>query len=263
MAQGHGAPSAEAVAAMKEEVALGNRLLHHYGLTTYLGHVSARIPGTDQVIIKARPHVSMDRVRAEDLMIIDLEGNVIEVGEEFTTRVSEWCLHTEIYKRRPEVGSVIHTHQKWCTIFGIAGKPVLPVIHAPDAALAAEPWPVYDESFAIVTEVQQAKLVAEALGHHVACHLRTHGMVFVGRSVERAVMAAAHAEYQAEVTWHGMLAGGPETIPTIFMRDAIDQRYSGQAGAWDRREGAARRDWADQAWVDEHPDAVRDRGIQF
>ena len=182
-------------------------------------------------------------------MTIDLEGNVIEVGTEFTDRVSEWSLHAEIYKARPEVGSVIHTHQKWCTIFGIAGKPVLPVIHAPDAAMAAEPWPVYDESYAIVTEVQQAKLVAQTLGHHVACHLRTHGMVFVGRNVEKAVMAAANAEYQAEVTWHAMLVGTPDTVPMIDMRDAIDQRFSGQAGAWDNREGAVRRDWAAQAWV--------------
>ena len=263
MTQRRRAPSGGAVADLKEEVALGNRLLHHYGLTTYLGHVSARIPGTDRMIIKARPHVSMDRVKAENLMTIDLEGNVIEVGAEFTDRVSEWSLHAEIYKARPEVGSVIHTHQKWCTIFGIAGKPVLPVIHAPDAAMAAEPWPVYDESYAIVTEVQQARLVAQTLGHHVACHLRTHGMVFVGRNVEKAVMAAANAEYQAEVTWHAMLVGTPDTVPMIDMRDAIDQRFSGQAGAWDNREGAVRRDWADQAWVDQNPEVVRDRGIQF
>ena len=63
--------------ALREQVALANRLLHHYGLGAYQGHVSARIPGTDHVIIRATPAVSLERVEANDLMVIDLDGNVV------------------------------------------------------------------------------------------------------------------------------------------------------------------------------------------
>jgi ribulose-5-phosphate 4-epimerase/fuculose-1-phosphate aldolase len=161
------------------------------------------------------------------------------------------------------VGSVVHTHQKWCTIFGIAGKPVLPMQHPQEAAVAAEPWPVYEETYDSVRDVQQARVVARALGKHVACHLRTHGMLFVGASVERALMAAAEAEGQAEVTWLASVAGAPEAMPLIFMRGEVERRYTLEETAWDRRDGAARDDWANLAWVDEHQEARRERGIQL
>jgi ribulose-5-phosphate 4-epimerase/fuculose-1-phosphate aldolase len=249
------------VTELKEQVALTNRLLHHYGLTAYLGHASARIPGTNRVIIKARPHVSMDRVQAPDLMTVDLDDNVIEASKEYPTRVSEWPLHAEIYKARPDVGAVIHTHQKWCTILGIAGKTVLPVHLAQLAAVAAEPWPVYDESYAIVTDVAQARVAARLLGQHPACHLRTHGMVFVGPSLDRALISARNAEQQAMMTWHALVAGTPETIPMIFMREELE-RGPGPT-QWEAREGALLEDWAGFQWMDEHPEVREERGVQF
>ena len=241
----------------KEQVALANRLLHHYGLTTYLGHASARIPDTDRIIIKARPHVSMDRVRAQHLMTIDLDGNILEASDEYPSRVSEWVLHAEIYKARPEVGAVVHTHQKWCTILGIAGVPVLPVQHPTGLAVGTEPWPVYEESYAIVTEVKQARVVAQTLGKHMACHLRTHGIVVVGANMEQALMAAAQAEHEAEMTWHAMLVGDPETIPMMAMGGTLDDDVG------DRQDEVSKEDWQNHLWVDEHLHAVRNRGVQF
>jgi L-ribulose-5-phosphate 4-epimerase len=248
---------------LKEQVALANRLLHHYGLATYQGHLSARIPGADRMLIKGRPNVSMDRIRAQDLMSLALDGDIVEASPEFPTRVSEWALHAEIYRARPEVGSVVHTHQKWCTIFGIAGKAVLPMQHPSEAAVAAEAWPVYQETYGSLREVEQARVVARLLGGHVACHLRTHGMVFVGANIERALSAAADAEHQAELTWRAMLIGTPEALPMVFMRGDVERRYTLEETAWDRRDGAARDDWGNLVWLDEHLAAGRERSVQL
>ncbi len=247
------------LAELREQVALANRLLHHYGLAAYQGHVSARVPDADLVLIRARPAVSMSRVQAADLMLIDLDGSVVEASAEYPERVPAWALHTEIYKARPEVQSVVHTHQKWCTVFGIAGRAVLPVMHPPTASVAAEPWPVYAENGGVVSGVAQAKRVADLLGGGVACHLRNHGMVFVGTTVSKAVLAAADAEQMAELTWQAMLVGTPEVIPTAVMRADIDGRFAPPTP--DVRDGVARGEWGNQVWLDEHPDASFERGV--
>lgn len=253
--------TSQPVAELREKVALANRLLHHHGLTTYLGHVSARIPGTDLILIKGRPHISMDRTRAENLMVLDLDGNLIEASPQYPDIVDEWPLHTEIYKARPDVAAVVHTHQKWCSILGIAGKPVLPVHLGPGAAVAAEPWPVYEESYDIIRTVEQAKVVAHLLGKHIACHLRTHGMVFVGVSVERAVGAAVRAEHLAEMTWRAMLIGTPATIPMYFLRETFNSLFQPEEEVW--RDGVERGTWRNQVWLDEHPEVARHRGVQL
>ena len=248
-----------AVDALREQVALANRLLHHYSLGAYQGHVSARVPGTDLVLIRARPAVSLDRVQAADLMVIDLDGNVVEARASYPERVASWPLHTEIYKARPEIASVAHTHQKWCTVFGIAGRDVLPVIHPPTASVAADAWPVYDEAGGEVHEPVQGQRVAELLGSSVACHLRNHGMVFVGTTVSKATLAAADAEEQAELTWKAMLLRAPEAIPMRYLASEVKKRW--ETPKPDVRDGVPRGEWGNQEWLDEHRDASWERGI--
>ncbi len=247
---------------LREQVALAVRLLHHYGLAAYQGHVSARVPNSDLVVIRAYPAVSMDRTRPEDLMVLDLDGNILEASEECPARVPSWPLHAEIYKARPEVGSIVHTHQKWCTVFGIAGRPVLPLLHPPTAAVAAEPWPVYEETRGAIADARQARVVARTLGEHIACHLRNHGMVFVGPTVSRAVITAADAEQQAELTWRAMLMGVPETISMMYLRDDVERRFVSTREE-EVREGVARGEWGNQIWLDEHRDAAGERRVWF
>ncbi len=244
----------------REQVALANRLLHHYGLASYQGHASARIPGTDLVIIRAFPAVSTDRTQPEDLMIMDLDGNVIEASTDYPDRAPSWSLHTEIYKARSEVGAVVHTHQKWCTIFGIAGRPVLPVLHAPTALVAAEPWPVYEETRGAIGDPREGRVIAELMGEGIACHLRNHGMVFVGPTIARALITAADAEEQAEITWRAMLMGTPQTIQMRFLRDEVERR-SVATREEERGDGVRHGEWANHVWLDENRDAIGERRV--
>jgi L-ribulose-5-phosphate 4-epimerase len=248
------------VSDIKEQVALANRTLHHEGLTTYLGHASARIPGTDRIIIKPRPHVSMDRVTAGMLMTLDLEGNIIDAPKGAIIP-AEWSLHTEIYKARSDVNGVVHTHQKWCTMFGIAGVTILPVHHPGHASSVVPPYPIYEESYAIVTEVQQAKVVAEILGDAVGCHLRTHGMVFVGSDVHTAASVAKNAEHQAEMNWLAMQVGDRETIPMLFMRGQVEGRANGNEES--SRDGVYPSGRTNEVWADQNREVLRKRVVQL
>ena len=245
--------------ALREQVALANRLLRHYGLGAYQGHVSARVPDSDLVLIRATPAVSLERVEAAHLMLIDLDGNVAEAHPDYPGRVGSWALHTEIYKARPEVNAVTHTHQKWCAVFGLAGRDVLPVIHPPTASVAAEPWPVYTGPPDASDSQEEGAAVAALLGGNVACHLRGHGMVFAGTTVSKSMLAAADAEEQAELTWRAMLIGAPEAIEPRYLASDAAKRWEPPRA--DVRDGVARGEWGNQEWLDAHPDASYVRGV--
>ena len=236
---------------LKETVAMSHRMLFANGLTTASGHASARIPGTDKFLIKPWPHIHMNRLRAEDIIEMDFDGNRL-TGPNTITRVSEWPIHAEVYKAHPEVMGVIHTHQKWATMMGIAGKTILPVLHPGLASVAAEPLPVFDEDYALIRQVSQGRNVAQKLGNHIGVHLRTHGMVFAAPNLETATIEAIHTEYQAEITWLAMQIGDPQTIPMLFMRPSVERRGQGNVpGAWN--------DY--YKWIDEHVESSRYRVV--
>ena len=250
---------ATVVQELRGQVALAHRLLAHYALGAYQGHVSARVPSENLLIIRANPAVALSRTQPEDLMILDFDGNVVEAADSYPDRVAGWAVHTEIYKARPEIMAVTHTHQKWCSVFGIAGRDVLPVLHPPTASIAAETWPVYDDDGGLVHNPEQGQRVAELLGGNVACHLRNHGMVFVGTTVSKATLGAADAEEQAEVTWLAMAVSEPEAIEMKYLQVEVDKRW--EEPKPDVRDGVARGEWGNQEWLDHNPDASWVRGI--
>ena len=236
---------------LKEIVALSHRILFATGLTTSSGHSSVRIPGTDRFLIKPWPHIHMNRLRAENIIVLDLDGNKL-TGPDNVTRVSEWALHAEVYRARPDVNGVVHSHQKWATMMGIAGKTILPVLHPDLSAVATEPLPVYDESYATIKNASEGRQVAEKLGDHIGVHLRTHGMLFAAPNLETATVEAIHAEYQAELTWLAMQIGEPKTIPKLLLRPRLERRGPDYVPET----------WEYYKWLDAHPESARYRVVQ-
>jgi L-ribulose-5-phosphate 4-epimerase len=235
-------------AALKEDVALSHRLMYRTGLGTTRGHTSARIEGTNTFLIKPWPHIQMHRVTADDLIIMDFDGNIVGGNVKTITKVSEWPIHAELYKAYPELGSVLHTHQKWASMMAIAGQTILPVVGAELATPVAEPTPVFDEDKALIRNVEQGKQVAAKMKDAVACHLQNHGMVFAGPNVPTVTMEAIAIEYQAEMTWRAQLIGKPGVLSGASLRPALARRGQGEVGeAWEHY-------WR---WADANPDSMR------
>src|SRR5262245_56667417 len=90
---------------LKEEVALSNRALHYYGLASYMGQASARIAGSDRILIKSRSHIGLSHTTREMIITLDFAGKIID-GPQGARAPAEWPLHTEIYKARPNVSGV-------------------------------------------------------------------------------------------------------------------------------------------------------------
>ncbi|HME42149.1 MAG TPA: class II aldolase/adducin family protein [Syntrophorhabdales bacterium] len=196
----------EIVQELKEKVATGCRILAKLGLADYLGHVSARVPGTKYVLIKARG-VDLGNLldmTPERVIMVDLEANHVEGKYRAPGEVK---LHTEIFKARPDVMATVHTHQHLATAFGAAGKPILPMLGIM-SVVCAKPMPVFHSSLKIVT-ADQGAAVARVLGDAIGCHLKNHGILMTGKSVEEAVINAIWLEMQAKVTMLATMIGTP------------------------------------------------------
>lgn len=212
-------------AEIRERVAAACRVLFRLGLTDYLGHPSARVPGTELVVIKPRHSESiraMGQVTPEDVAVINLDGDLVAgthhpPGERF--------IHTEIYRARPDVGGVAHTHQTLATLFGVVGRPILPLLHV-EAPLVARGIPTYP-SPELIHDADRGAAVAAALGDHDLCHLQGHGIVTVAPTVEEATIAAIHLERLARANYIAAQLGGE---PRVISPEEIERLHGPMVG---------------------------------
>jgi len=195
---------------LRETVVMAGKILYRLGLVDYMGHASARIPGTDLALIKPRHSEEikgMDGVTPEQLVTMDLDGTMLDGP---APPPSERYIHTAIFKARPDVGGVVHTHQTLSTIFGITGTPILPVLHV-ESPLVEHGVPIF-ESPRLITTPALGEAVAAALGDRDVCHLRNHGIVAVGRTVEEATVNAIFLERLARANLLARQLGEPSVI---------------------------------------------------
>ena len=219
-------PSKESreVRVLKEQVARATRILFEMGLADFYGHASARIPGTNQILIK--PSVSpLGSIRAKDILVVDMnnyqQGDMTDpLMREKGLPPGEVILHIAIYRKRPDVLGVVHTHQLLATTLGIAGKPIVPLHNqtspfSPATALYDKPDMVSNE--------RTAAEVADALGDRNGILLRGHGVVVVGRSVEEATVHAIYLERAAKIQIIANLIGSPVPLEDAYCKKFVEQ----------------------------------------
>jgi ribulose-5-phosphate 4-epimerase/fuculose-1-phosphate aldolase len=214
----------------RELLATSCHILYKLGLSDYLGHPSVRLDA-QRILIKPKhsPKVrGMDTMRPDDMSVIDLMGRLVEGEHE---PPSERFIHTEIYRARPDVVSVVHTHQPMATLLGIVELPILPLLHVEAAVVEQQPIPIFHSAELIVSSAQ-GQGVAQALGQHRVCHLQGHGIVSVGQSVQEATLGAIHLERLAEVNYRvAQLGRPPRVIPPEEIR-ALAGQLAAPAGRW-------------------------------
>lgn len=195
---------------LKERVAVCCRLLHQEGILNYSGHVSARVPGQDALLVHAFA-ASRAAVSAESVLACDFEGRVLP-GSTPGKPPIEVFIHTEIYRARPDVLSVVHTHQPMSTIMGVAEQPILPILHV-EGNLVERPVPIF-HCAELVVNPELGRGAAAALGDHKVCHLQGHGIVSVGQTVQEATIGAVHLERLADANYKIAALGKlPRVIP--------------------------------------------------
>ncbi|HXV78961.1 MAG TPA: class II aldolase/adducin family protein [Candidatus Binatia bacterium] len=198
---------------LKEKVATACRILAAAGICSGIraavGHASARIPGTNLVVIKGRGYRNdaLESMRPEDQLIVDLDCNMVS-GPKGIAPAAEIKLYTHVYKTRPEVGGIVHAHPRFTTVMSVINIPMSVVCHE-GAHITLQGVPVFDEMNLISTDETGAQMAA-ALGQQSALLLKAHGAVTVGKTVEQATVNMIDLEEQARMNYYCLSAGGPD-----------------------------------------------------
>jgi len=201
---------------LRELVAQSCRVLGKLNLTKEpSGHVSARVPSEDRVLIKARgPEESGLRfVTARDIITVDFSGKKV-AGDDGLESPQEVFIHTWLYKTRPDLQCVVHVHPLTVVLFTICNKPLLPLFGAYDPSglrLLMEGLASYPRSITVSNE-KLGEEFAAAMGKNPACLMRGHGITSAGASVEEATLTAIKLNELAEVNYRAALLGTPEPI---------------------------------------------------
>ncbi len=196
-------------AALTEDIVIGSRVLADFGVLDGFGHVSARDPQNPGHFLMSRS-LAPALVTADDIMAFDLDGNAID--SRGRSVFLERFIHSEIYKARPDVMAVVHTHSPGVIPFSVSQMPLRPIYH--NAAFLAAGTPVWDirkdfgETDMLVRDGARGKSLAEALGDKPVVLMRGHGDVTVGPSVKMAVFRAYYTDVNARLQSQAVLLGG-------------------------------------------------------
>ena len=220
----------EAVEAeLRDQLALACRMLVNEGLLDQSGHISARHPSRPDAFLIHPHRLSRYEVTPDQLLVVDLSGEVLEGTDR---PPSEVFIHTQIYRARPDVGSVCHIHSRMATVFSIAGRALRAVTNYA-SFLGNEPVPIYPDP-RHVRRPAAGDALAAVLGDRPACLMRAHGSVIVGADVREAFAGSIYLEENALRAYLALQIGEIAGYTVDEVRDVA-------AGNW--RDGSRKKTW--------------------
>ena len=170
------------------------------------GNISGRDPETGHVVIKPSG-VKYEDLRPEHLVILNVDGKIIE-GD--LKPSSDTASHLYIYRHRPDVNGVVHTHSSYATAFAALGRPIPVYLTAMGDEFGG---PIPCGGFALIGGEQIGQVVVESIGSSPAVLLKNHGVFTIGKTAEAAVKAAVMVEDVARTVWLALQLGQPDEIP--------------------------------------------------
>ncbi|HZO03403.1 MAG TPA: class II aldolase/adducin family protein [Burkholderiales bacterium] len=193
-----------------DDLVASNRILAEHGVIDAYGHVSMRSPDNPKRFFIARA-IAPETVQPEDIMEYDLDGQPLDDGGPNSGRdsVSERFIHSEIYRARPDVMSVVHNHSPSVIPFSVTGVRMRALFHM--ASFIGEGLPVFEirkvkkGSDLLVRDPKLGAALAKSLGKHAAALMRGHGSVTVGENLQRAVGRSVYLEMSARMQMQALL----------------------------------------------------------
>jgi ribulose-5-phosphate 4-epimerase/fuculose-1-phosphate aldolase len=192
-----------------EDLALANHILVNQGVLDGFGHISVRHPQNPERFFIARS-MAPALVEVADIVEVDLDGNVHDAQGRRT--YVERFIHSAIYKARPDVMSVIHSHSPAVIPFGVTGARLRPICHM--SGFLGAVTPVFEirhsagESTDLLISSQAlGESLATTLGKANVALMRGHGSVTVGTSIKQAVYRGVYTESNARLQSEAMRFG--------------------------------------------------------
>lgn len=228
--------------ALLEDIATASRILADQGVLDAFGHVSVRHPKNPERFLMSRS-LAPALLTADDILELDFAGNVVDARGR--SLFLERFIHAEIYRRRPDVMAIVHSHSPAVIPFGVTTKPMLAMYH--NAAFLAGGVPIFDirDKFGatdmLVRNGEIGRALAESLGDKPVVLMRGHGNVTTGPTLQIAVFRAIYAEVNARLELQAIGIGGPITALNTeegIKADKVNEQVVGRAWElWKQRVG--------------------------
>jgi L-ribulose-5-phosphate 4-epimerase len=208
---------------LRNNVCRWNKELPKNGLVAWTsGNVSGRDPKSGLIVIKPSG-VMYDDLDPGSMVIVDIDGKVIEGKLKPSV---DTATHLYIYKQRPDVGGVVHTHSTFATAFAAVGKPIPACL----TAICDEfDGPIPVGGVAPIGGEEIGREVVRAIGESPAILMQNHGVFAVGKDAAAAVKAAVMIEDAARTVFYAMQLGKPVPIPKEMV-ERLHKRYTEKYG---------------------------------
>lgn len=199
----------------------GVRMLHS-GLTVETwGNISVRDPETGLVYLTPSA-MAYDVLTPDDIVTMRLDGSVATGNRKPTV---ESGMHLGIYRERPDVHAVIHTHPVQSTVFGVLHRSIPPVVDEAAQVLGGE---VKVTEYALPGTAELAANVVKTLGSGAACLIANHGAVCVGKDIHAAFRVCEVLEMTAQIYRMALAIGEPNVISeenVAYMKNFMENHY--------------------------------------
>jgi L-ribulose-5-phosphate 4-epimerase len=208
---------------LREEIcALHAELVRNNLVAWTSGNVSGRNPETGLVVIKPSG-IRYDALTPDNMVVVDVDGKVVDGNFKPS---SDTLAHVFVYRHRPDVNGVVHTHSGFATAWAAVGRPIPAVLTA-----------ICDEFGGPIPVGAYAEIGGDAIGQEIirsigaspAILMKNHGVFTVGKDPQAAVKAAVMVEDVARTVFYALQLGVPENIPAAEISRA-HRRYIEEYG---------------------------------
>jgi HCOMODA/2-hydroxy-3-carboxy-muconic semialdehyde decarboxylase len=190
-----------------DRLVYANRILYNQGIVDGLGHASVR-HDSEQGVFLLSCNRAPGLVRRQDIVCYDYDGNAVSDTRE--RPYLERYIHAEIYRARPEVVAVVHSHSPSVLPFAVTHNQLRPLFHMSgflgSGSAHFEIREAGGDTDMLIRSSYLGAALARALGHHSCVLMRGHGSTVVGTSLEQAVYRAIYTEVNAklQLAAHGL-----------------------------------------------------------
>jgi len=229
------AQSPQTSPSLVEDLVAANRILAQQGILDGYGHVSVRHDTASDRYLLSRS-LAPALVATADIQQYDLDSNPLDPAPR--PSFVERFIHGEIYRARPDVHAVVHSHAPSLIPFGVTGTALRPLYHM--TAFVGEGVPVFEirkvrgndpKMLMLVHNPALGRALAETLGTKPAALMRGHGAVIVGSSLPHVVGRSVYLALNATLQAQAMILGG--SINYLDPQEAREEILDNYQRAWE------------------------------